>query len=157
MAENSSLSVLAPAGSWPGAGGRWAAKPILHGSANAKGVMATILIAEDDGQMRTFLAAALRRAGHYVEAVESGEDALIAFEGTEFDLLLADVVMPGMDGIELARVASDRRPEIKVMFITGFAAVALKTVAAGQSQPRVLSKPVHLKDLIRAVDRLLAE
>lgn len=119
--------------------------------------MATILIAEDDGQMRTFLAAALRRAGHYVEAVESGEDALIAFEGTEFDLLLADVVMPGMDGIELARVASDRRPEIKVMFITGFAAVALKTVAADQSQPRVLSKPVHLKDLIRAVDRLLAE
>ena len=59
--------------------------------------MATILIAEDDGQMRTFLAAALRRAGHYVEAVECGEDALIAFDGTDFDLLLADVVMPGMN------------------------------------------------------------
>jgi two-component system cell cycle response regulator CpdR len=119
--------------------------------------MATILIAEDDGQMRTFLAAALRRAGHYVEAVESGEDALIALEGTDFNLLLADVVMPGMDGIELARIASERHSEIKVMFITGFAAVALKNGGIGQGQPRVLSKPVHLKDLIRAVDRLLAD
>ena len=119
--------------------------------------MATILIAEDDGQMRAFLAAALRRAGHYVEAVECGEDALVAFDGTDFDLLLADVVMPGMDGIELARVASERQPEIKVMFITGFAAVALKTATVAKGQPRVLSKPVHLKDLIRAVDRLLAD
>jgi two-component system, cell cycle response regulator CpdR len=119
--------------------------------------MATILIAEDDGQMRTFLAAALRRAGHDVEAVECGEDALEAMDNTEFNLLLADVVMPGMDGIELARVASERHPEIKVMFITGFAAVAMKNAVASHGQPRVLSKPVHLKDLIRAVDRLLAD
>jgi two-component system cell cycle response regulator CpdR len=119
--------------------------------------MATILIAEDDAQMRAFLAAALRRAGHYVEAVECGEDALEALEGTDFNLLLADVVMPGMDGIELARIASERHSEIKVMFITGFAAVALKNGAVGHGQPRVLSKPVHLKDLIRAVDRLLAD
>lgn len=119
--------------------------------------MAAILIAEDDAQMRAFLAAALRRAGHYVEAVECGEDALEAMEGTDFNLLLADVVMPGMDGIELARIASERHTEIKVMFITGFAAVALKNGAISQGQPRVLSKPVHLKDLIRAVDRLLAD
>jgi two-component system, cell cycle response regulator CpdR len=130
--------------------------PILVRTASAAG-MATILIAEDDGQMRTFLAAALRRAGHYVEAVECGEDALEALDNTEFNLLLADVVMPGMDGIELARVAGERHPEIKVMFITGFAAVAMKTAAVSHGQPRVLSKPVHLKDLIRAVDRLLAD
>jgi len=131
-------------------------QPILVRTASAAG-MATILIAEDDGQMRTFLAAALRRAGHYVEAVECGEDALEALDNTEFNLLLADVVMPGIDGIELARVAGERHPEIKVMFITGFAAVAMKTAAVSHGQPRVLSKPVHLKDLIRAVDRLLAD
>jgi two-component system, cell cycle response regulator CpdR len=119
--------------------------------------MATILIAEDDGQMRGFLAAALRRAGHYVEAFESGADAMAALEGTGFDLLLADVVMPGMDGIELARLAGQRRPELKVMFITGFAAVALKNSSRGAGQPRVLAKPVHLRELIRAVDELLAE
>jgi two-component system cell cycle response regulator CpdR len=119
--------------------------------------MAAILVAEDDAQMRAFLSAALRRAGHYVESVECGEDALLALEGTDFNLLLADVVMPGMDGIELARIASERHSEIKVMFITGFAAVALKNGTIGHGQPRVLSKPVHLKDLIRAVDRLLAD
>jgi two-component system cell cycle response regulator CpdR len=132
-------------------------QPILVRTASARRALATILIAEDDGQMRTFLAAALRRAGHYVEAVECGEDALEALDNTEFNLLLADVVMPGMDGIELARVAGERHPEIKVMFITGFAAVAMKTAAVSHGQPRVLSKPVHLKDLIRAVDRLLAD
>jgi two-component system, cell cycle response regulator CpdR len=139
-----------------GSGAVEVSQPILVRTASAAG-MATILIAEDDGQMRTFLAAALRRAGHYVEAVECGEDALEALDNTEFNLLLADVVMPGMDGIELARVAGERHPEIKVMFITGFAAVAMKTAAVSHGQPRVLSKPVHLKDLIRAVDRLLAD
>jgi len=119
--------------------------------------MAAILIAEDDEQMRGFLAAALRRAGHYVEAVENGVTAMAALEETSFDLLLADVVMPGMDGIELARLAGQRRPEIKVMFITGFAAVALKSSTLGPGQPRVLAKPVHLRELIRAVDELLAE
>ena len=113
-------------------------RPILVRTASARRAMATILIAEDDGQMRTFLAAALRRAGHYVEAVECGEDALEALDSTEFNLLLADVVMPGMDGIELARVAGERHPEIKVMFITGFAAVAMKTAAVSHGQPRVL-------------------
>ena len=129
----------------------------MLGSGGRDFSMAAILIAEDDAQMRAFLSAALRRAGHYVEAVECGEDALIAIEATDFNLLLADVVMPGMDGIELARIASERRSEIKVMFITGFAAVALKNGVGGHGQPRVLSKPVHLKDLIRAVDRLLAD
>jgi two-component system, cell cycle response regulator CpdR len=139
---------------WSSAGG-FRAK---LGSGGRDFPMAAILIAEDDAQMRAFLSAALRRAGHYVEAVECGEDALMALEGTDFNLLLADVVMPGMDGIELARIASERRSEIKVMFITGFAAVALKNgIGGGQGQPRVLSKPVHLKDLIRAVDRLLAD
>jgi two-component system cell cycle response regulator CpdR len=118
--------------------------------------MATILIAEDDGQMRGFLAAALRRAGHYVEAFESGADAMAALEGTGFDLLLADVVMPGMDGIELARLAGQRRPELKVMFITGFAAVALNSDSAAPKNAKVLSKPVHLRELVSEVGKMLA-
>jgi len=129
-------------------------QPILVRTASAAG-MATILIAEDDGQMRTFLAAALRRAGHYVEAVECGEDALEALDNTEFNLLLADVVMPGMDGIELARVAGERHPEIKVMFITGFAAVALNPDSNAPKDAKVLSKPFHLKDLVNEVEKLL--
>ena len=74
-------------------------------------------------------------------------------EPGRFDLLLTDIVMPEMDGIELAQHAARIDPDLRVMFITGFAAVTLK---AGQEVPkaRVLSKPFHLRDLVAEVDRL---
>jgi two-component system, cell cycle response regulator CpdR len=62
--------------------------------------------------------------------------------------------MPQMDGIELARLASELNPKLKIMFITGFAAVTLNTPTPKDA--RVLSKPFHLKDLVREIDRLLA-
>ena len=70
-----------------------------------------------------------------------------------FDLLLTDIVMPEMDGIELAQKASAIDPAIRVMFITGFAAVALQ---GGRTAPeaKLLSKPFHLKDLVLEVDRM---
>ena len=76
----------------------------------------------------------------------------------EADLLLADVVMPGLDGIELARRAGRRYPDLKVMFITGFAAVALTATARqdGFSSPKILSKPFHLRELARQVEAMLA-
>ena len=73
--------------------------------------------------------------------------------GERFDLLLTDIVMPEMDGIELAQKASVVDPNLRVMFITGFSAVTLR---AGQAMPnaKVLSKPFHLKDLVLEVDRM---
>jgi len=121
--------------------------------------MAKILLAEDDSAMRGFLAAALAKAGHEVEARVDGLDALNALQtgaDGDFDLLLADIVMPGMDGIELAQKANDLHPSIKVMFITGFAAVAMGARNPAQSQARILSKPFHLKDLVDQVNQLLA-
>ena len=117
--------------------------------------MANILLAEDDHSMREFLTRALRRAGHEVESVSDGLEAMTCIAGTPFDLLLADVVMPGLDGIELARRAAKEQPGIKVMFITGFAAVALKARDESQRGARVLSKPFHLKDLVAEVDMML--
>ena len=118
--------------------------------------MAQILLAEDDSSMRKFLAKALRRAGHEVVAVGDGLDALEALNNEQADLLLADVVMPGLDGIELARRAAKEQPGIKVMFITGFAAVALKARDESPRGARVLSKPFHLKDLVEEVGAMLA-
>jgi two-component system cell cycle response regulator CpdR len=60
-----------------------------------------------------------------------------------------------MDGIELARRATELDPEIKVMFITGFAAVALNPDNHAPKDARVLSKPFHLRDLVNEVQRLL--
>ena len=117
--------------------------------------MARILLAEDDDNMRLFLAGALRRAGHSVEATCDGAEAVGVLAKRSFDLLVADVVMPGIDGVELARRASRDNPRLKVMFITGFAAVALRGRSGVAGRARVLSKPFHLRDLVREVDHLL--
>ena len=115
--------------------------------------MARILLAEDDTSMREYLQRALQRVGYEVAAVGCGTEAMPLLESEQFDLLLTDIVMPEMDGIELAQKAAAIAPDIRVMFITGFAAVALK---AGRKTPdaKVLSKPFHLKDLVAEVERL---
>ena len=102
--------------------------------------MIRILLAEDDDSMRVYLARALERVGYHVTAVDRGTAAMPLLENETFDLLLTDIVMPEMDGIELAQRAGAIAPQMRVMFITGFAAVALRTGAA-QPQARVLSKP----------------
>jgi two-component system cell cycle response regulator CpdR len=103
--------------------------------------------------MREYLTRALERSGYAVTAVDRGTAALPLIETEHFDLLLSDIVMPEMDGIELAQKASEIAPDMRVMFITGFAAVTLR---AGKQMPqaRVLSKPFHLRDLVIEVDRL---
>ena len=115
--------------------------------------MIRILLAEDDESMRAYLARALERSGYDVTAVDRGTAALPLLRSEPFDLLLTDIVMPEMDGIELAQKAASIAPEMRVMFITGFAAVALK---AGKAAPsaKILSKPFHLRDLVAEVDRL---
>jgi two-component system, cell cycle response regulator CpdR len=115
-----------------------------------------ILLAEDDESMRGFLVRALEKAGHDVIAFANGEEAYDRLKTEPFTLLLTDIVMPKMDGIELARRASELDPDLKIMFITGFAAVILNNDIAAPKDARVLSKPFHLKDLVREVDRLLA-
>src|SRR3954471_18841020 len=119
--------------------------------------MARILLADDDDQMLAYLARGLRRAGHAVDAVGDGETALERSNHAEYDLLLADVVMPGIDGIELARRMTARQPGIRVMFITGFAAVALQDDGFGVHRPRLLTKPFHLRHLMAEIEALLSQ
>ena len=115
--------------------------------------MLRILLAEDEEAMRTYLSRALENAGYSVVAVDRGTAAVPLLEQEKFDLLLSDIIMPEMDGIELAQRCAEISPEPKVMFITGFAAVTLK---ASQEAPqaKVLSKPCHLRDLVLEVDRV---
>ena len=115
--------------------------------------MFRILLAEDDQIMREYLTRALERSGYAVTAVDRGTAAIPLLQREHFDLLLTDIVMPEMDGIELAQRAGEMAADMRVMFITGFAAVTLK---AGKAMPnaRVLSKPFHLRDLVLEVDRM---
>ncbi len=116
--------------------------------------MAKIILAEDDTAMRHYIAAALQKSGHSVEAFDNGHDAHQALLRAYCDLLLTDIVMPGMDGIELSKRASALYPAMPIIFITGFSGSLLqedKNYAA-----KVISKPFHLGALTQQVDDILA-
>ena len=118
--------------------------------------MTKILLAEDDNDMRRFLEKALDNAGYQVVAYDNGASAYDRLREEPFTLLLTDIVMPEMDGIELARRATEIDPDMKVMFITGFAAVALNPDSNAPKDAKVLSKPFHLRDLVDEVEKMLA-
>jgi two-component system cell cycle response regulator CpdR len=118
--------------------------------------MTKILLAEDDNDLRIFLKKALQRAGHEVIDFAEGASAWMALQSEPVELLLTDIVMPEMDGIELARRAAERWPDMKIMFITGFAAVALNPDNNAPKDAHILSKPFHLRQLVDEIDRLMA-
>jgi two-component system cell cycle response regulator CpdR len=118
--------------------------------------MARVLLAEDDQSMREFLSRALERSGHEVTAVPDGLSALNAVSERGYDLLIADIVMPGIDGIEVSRQANKVNADLKVLFITGFSAVA-KSARAEMGDIKVLSKPSHLRDLVDQVNSILSQ
>ncbi|WP_019222589.1 cell cycle two-component system response regulator CpdR [Bartonella rattaustraliani] len=117
--------------------------------------MKRILLAEDDNDMRRFLAKALERAGYEVADFDNGASAYERLQEEPFSLLLTDIVMPEMDGIELARRATEIDPDLRVMFITGFAAVALNSNSETPPDAKVLSKPFHLRELVNEVEKIL--
>ena len=115
-----------------------------------------ILLAEDDDDMRRFLVKALEKAGYDVVSFGNGMEAYDRLLEEPFMMLLTDIVMPEMDGIELARKAAELDPDLKIMFITGFAAVALNPDTNAPKDAKILSKPFHLRDLVDEVERMLA-
>ena len=106
--------------------------------------------------MRAFIERALIKAGYEVTSFANGKEAHECLKEEPFTLLLTDIVMPEMDGIELARRATELDPDIKIMFITGFAAVALNSDSEAPKNAKVLAKPVHLRELVSEVNKMLA-
>src|SRR6185503_12091134 len=90
-------------------------------------------------EMRRFLVKALENAGFQVSPHDNGMSAYQRLREEPFEMLLTDIVMPEMDGIELARRASELDPDIKIMFITGFAAVALNSDSEAPKNAKVLA------------------
>src|ERR1044072_1765768 len=118
-------------------------------------VMSKILLAEDDTDMRRFLVKALQNAGFEVTSYDNGLSAYQRLREEPFELRPTDIVMPKMDGLALARRAAELDPDIKIMFITGFAAVALNADSTAPKDAKVLSKPFHLRDLVNEVQKML--
>lgn len=118
--------------------------------------MARILVAEDDKAMRVFLDRALSHSGHEVDAVPSGDTAARHAANEAFDLLVTDIDMPGLNGVDLARQILEQTPKQSVLFVTGFTAQALEATDVLARGAKVLSKPFELSQLVELVNGVLA-
>ena len=118
--------------------------------------MAKVLVAEDDGAVNAFVVRALRHRGHEVSSVGDGLQALAALGAQRFDLLLTDIVMPGMDGIALALKVSKDWPDMRILLMTGFAAERQRAHNLEALIHKVIAKPFSLAEICDAVDEALA-
>jgi signal transduction histidine kinase/ActR/RegA family two-component response regulator len=116
----------------------------------------TVLVVEDEAAVRRALQRNLERLGYRVIAAQDGEDALRSAEALDgIDLLLTDVVMPGIDGPALACQLREKWPALPVLFVTGYSADRLERTGAIGPRDRVLEKPYQLAELTRTLRQML--
>ncbi len=118
-----------------------------------------VLVVDDEEQVRNVICAWLRRSGFEVVPSPSGEDALTLFETRTFDLVLIDVLMPGLDGFDTVRVLKSRpeRASIPVLFMSGFPEKNRVLFAGQTGAVDFLSKPLDLKVLVGKVVAILGK
>jgi two-component system cell cycle sensor histidine kinase/response regulator CckA len=117
----------------------------------------TVLLVEDEPMVRSVAERALTRHGYTVLTAENGEDALeIIGRNEPIDLLISDVVMPGMDGPTMVREARQSRPELKVLFMSGYAEEQLRK-SIDIENVNFLPKPFSVTELAEAARRTVTQ
>ncbi len=115
-----------------------------------------VLVAEDDASVRSFVARALELRGYAVTAVPDGLQALEVLERESFDILVTDIVMPGLDGIALALKVGRDLPGLPVLLMTGYSAERQRAHNLDELIARVVLKPFSLQEICDAVGEVLA-
>ena len=116
---------------------------------------ARILIVDDDDDVRNIAAALVEEIGYEVEAVSSGEAALKTLENGRFALLITDVAMPGMNGVELSRRLRASLPTLPIIFASGYADV--QTFGEELAHENLLKKPYRITELAARIGAALAD
>jgi two-component system response regulator HydG len=114
-----------------------------------------VLVAEDDEGARNGLARLLRSEGFEVDLAEDGIRALEQLQATAPDVLVTDLHMPGLDGLQLLDQAREAIPELIVVMVTAFADVDTAVLAMQKGAEHYLTKPVQIDELLVVVDRAL--
>jgi two-component system cell cycle response regulator CpdR len=120
--------------------------------------MAHILVAEHNKTVSSYIYAALKKSGHSVEIVDNALDAWAALARNQHDVMILNVVMPGIDSFILAQRALQENPLVQIVFVTGFAAVAMDTFTTPSYAPAPFTThPFHLKDIGNRVGYLMGQ
>jgi DNA-binding NtrC family response regulator len=122
----------------------------LHGDAPAR-----VLVVDDEDTIRVVLAKYLRTRGFEVTTADSGDAALETLAGGRFDLMLCDVRMPGLSGVEILLPALEANPELGIVMLSAVNDAPTATEAMAQGVLDYLIKPIELKELYDAVMRAL--
>ena len=120
--------------------------------------MAKLLLVEDDDSVRTLAARALARDGHEVHEAGDGAQGLAAIQaaGGGFDLVVSDIRMPELDGIEMAKAAAAAYPALRIMLVTGYADQRERAEELDGIILDVVQKPFTLAEIRSRVERVLA-
>ncbi|MDP5279198.1 response regulator [Sphingomonas sp. DG1-23] len=129
-----------------------AASPEAPSMLSAGGRTGSVLLVEDNEEVGEFAEALLRELGHRVVRTRSGNEALEVARAARFDVVLSDVVMPGMSGLELAEALGAAQPELPVILTTGYSDEISRSGAGGRP---VLLKPYRLDTLASVIDEML--
>jgi PAS domain S-box-containing protein len=112
-----------------------------------------VLIIDDDAAVCYALGSLLEAEGHTVVTAQSGKDAVKLLQSRQFDVVLTDLVMPEMDGLQTMEALKDLDPDLEVIVLTGHAAIRVATEALKRGACDYLQKPVSLLELSAAVER----
>lgn len=114
-----------------------------------------ILVVDDDHSMRLALAESLESCGYDIAAAENGREALELFRNGKFDLVVTDMKMPGMTGIDVLRVVKELAPDVPVILITAYGTVGTAVEAMKEGAAEFIMKPFSLDDLEAVVKHVL--
>ena len=117
---------------------------------------AHVLVVDDEPRICDLLRTILVKVGHQVDIAHSGEEALQRLSTGEYDVLLADLVMPGIDGVELIRRAREQYEHLATIMITGYATVETAVKALHEGIDDYITKPFNVEELRDALQRVLA-
>lgn len=115
----------------------------------------TILLAEDDRLVRDATVAILEYGGYRVIIAENGQEAVQYFQENRVDMLLFDVIMPVMNGVEAYRIIKDIAPDVRALFTSGYTDEVLDRELIETKDVRLLHKPVPPDTLLKAVREVL--
>jgi len=115
-----------------------------------------ILVVDDDTGVREALSEFLLSLGYVVVAVENGEEALAEYEKGDFDVVMADLIMPNMDGMELLRrIREIKNNEVIFLMITGHPSISTAVEAINRGADDYITKPFHLEDVKLRISKAL--